>query len=120
MIRLDKSNGTPVYLSTAEYQTTCSAVNISTTPSEQYSYNLMFGSTNNSRLVRMIYPNGRVLAAGLISTHPVFGSRRSLEETSGQTNGGVRRPAPSADHLRTSYQLVLQKTIVGGVSAAHG
>ena len=45
-----------------EYQSVyLAAVNPSTTPSVQYSYNLMSGGTNNSRLVTMTYPNGRVL-----------------------------------------------------------
>ena len=44
-----------------EYQAASGAVNTSSTPSMQYSYNLMSGGTNNSRLVTMTYPNGRVL-----------------------------------------------------------
>jgi len=37
------------------------AVNTSTTPQVQYAYTEMVGGVNNSRLVSMIYPNGRVL-----------------------------------------------------------
>ena len=46
---------------TTEYQSTSGAVNTSSTPKVQYSYNQMSGGTNNSRLVSMTYPNGRVL-----------------------------------------------------------
>jgi RHS repeat-associated protein len=46
---------------TNEWQSHSSAVNTSTTPQVQYGYNLMAGGTNNSRLVSMTYPNGRVL-----------------------------------------------------------
>jgi RHS repeat-associated protein len=44
-----------------EYQSHSGAVNTSTTPKLQYSYTLMAGGVNNSRLTSMIYPNGRVL-----------------------------------------------------------
>src|SRR5262249_54154501 len=47
------------------------AVNTSTTPVVQYAYNEMAGGANNSRLLSMTYPNGRVLnysyASGLNS-----------------------------------------------------
>jgi len=41
-----------------EYQSTSGAVNTGSTPKVQYSYNLMAGGTNNSRLTSMTYPNG--------------------------------------------------------------
>jgi RHS repeat-associated protein len=44
-----------------EYQSTSGAVNPSTTPKVQYAYTLMAGGVNNSRIVSMTYPNGRVL-----------------------------------------------------------
>jgi len=44
-----------------EYQATSGAVNTGTSPKTQYSYNLMAGGANNSRLTSMTYPNGRVL-----------------------------------------------------------
>jgi RHS repeat-associated protein len=46
---------------TNEYQSHSGAVNTSTTPQVQYGYTLMSGGQNNSRLVSMTYPNGRVL-----------------------------------------------------------
>ena len=46
---------------TAQYQSHSGAVNLSSTPVVQYSYNQMSGGTNNSRLTSMTYPNGRVL-----------------------------------------------------------
>jgi YD repeat-containing protein len=46
---------------TAEYQAHAGAVNLSTTPVVQYAYTDLAGGTNNSRLVSMTYPNGRVL-----------------------------------------------------------
>jgi hypothetical protein len=46
---------------TAEYQSHSGAVNTSTTPAVQYAYTEMSGGVNNSRLVSMTYPNGRVL-----------------------------------------------------------
>jgi RHS repeat-associated protein len=46
---------------TGEYQSHSGAVNTSSTPEVQYSYNLMSGGANNSRLVSVTYPNGRVL-----------------------------------------------------------
>jgi hypothetical protein len=46
---------------TAEYQSHSGAVNTSTTPVVQYAYTEMAGGVNNSRLVSMTYPNGRVL-----------------------------------------------------------
>ncbi len=57
---------------TAEYQSHGGAVNTSTTPSVQYAYTAMAGGVNNSRIVSMTYPNGRVLnynyASGLDSS----------------------------------------------------
>jgi RHS repeat-associated protein len=44
-----------------EYQSHSGAVNTSTTPKVQYSYTVMAGGVNNSRLTSMTYPNGRVL-----------------------------------------------------------
>jgi RHS repeat-associated protein len=44
-----------------EYQSHSGAVNTSSTPSVQYAYNELAGGTNNSRLLSMTYPNGRVL-----------------------------------------------------------
>src|SRR5438128_5711644 len=44
---------------TAEYQSHSGPVNTSTTPAVQYAY--MAGGANNSRLVSMTYPNGRVI-----------------------------------------------------------
>jgi len=44
-----------------EYQSHSGAVNTSTTPEVQYSYSLMSGGTNNSRLTSITYPNGYVL-----------------------------------------------------------
>jgi RHS repeat-associated protein len=44
-----------------EYQSHSGAVNTSTTPNVQYSYNELAGSANNSRLLTITYPNGRVL-----------------------------------------------------------
>src|SRR5207244_2107092 len=56
---------------TAEYQSHAGAVNTSTIPAVQYAYNQMAGGANNSRLLSMTYPNGRVLnynyASGLDS-----------------------------------------------------
>src|SRR5204863_9974583 len=46
---------------TTEWQSHSGAVNTSTTPNVQYSYTLMSGGVNNSRLTGMIYPNGRVI-----------------------------------------------------------
>ena|GEM_PF-2414997 len=46
---------------TTEYQSHAGPVNTSTTPSVQYGYTQMAGGQNNSRLVSMTYPNGRVL-----------------------------------------------------------
>ncbi len=46
---------------TTEYQSHSGAVNPNTTPSVQYAYTEMSGGQNNSRLVSMTYPNGRVL-----------------------------------------------------------
>jgi hypothetical protein len=46
---------------TNEYQAHSGAVNTSTTPQVQYAYTQMAGGVNNSRLVSMTYPNGRVL-----------------------------------------------------------
>src|SRR5207253_3832727 len=55
-----------------EYQATSGAVNINTTPKVQYAWNELAGSANNSRLLSMTYPNGRVVNynynAGLDST----------------------------------------------------
>ena len=47
---------------TAEYQSVSGAVDLSTTLSMQYAYTEMAGGQNNSRLVNMTYPNGRVLS----------------------------------------------------------
>src|SRR5579884_4311104 len=44
-----------------EYQSHSGAVVTGTTPSVQYAYNELAGGANNSRLVSMTYPNGRVL-----------------------------------------------------------
>ena len=44
-----------------EYQSHAGAVDPATTPKVQYAYSEMAGSANNSRLVSMTYPNGRVL-----------------------------------------------------------
>ena len=46
---------------TGEYQSHSGAVNTSTTPEVQYSYSLMSGGANNSRLTSITYPNGYVL-----------------------------------------------------------
>ena len=58
---------------TTEYQSISGAVDSSTTPSVQYAYTEMSGEQNNSRLVSMTYPNGRVLSynytAGLDDQH---------------------------------------------------
>jgi hypothetical protein len=44
-----------------EYQSHSGAVNTSTTPSVQYAYTELAGGANNSRLVSLTYPNGRVI-----------------------------------------------------------
>jgi len=44
-----------------QYQSHSGAVVPGTTPSVQYAYNELAGGANNSRLVSMTYPNGRVL-----------------------------------------------------------
>jgi RHS repeat-associated protein len=44
-----------------EYQSHSGAVNTSSMPKVQYAYNELAGGANNSRLVSMTYPNGRVL-----------------------------------------------------------
>jgi RHS repeat-associated protein len=44
-----------------EYQAHSGAVVTGTTPSVQYAYNELAGGANNSRVVSMTYPNGRVL-----------------------------------------------------------
>jgi RHS repeat-associated protein len=44
-----------------EYQSHSGVVNTSSTPSVQYAYNELAGRANNSRLMSMTYPNGRVL-----------------------------------------------------------
>jgi RHS repeat-associated protein len=44
-----------------EYQSPSGAVNTNTTPKVQYAYNELAGGANNSRLVSMTYPNGRIL-----------------------------------------------------------
>jgi RHS repeat-associated protein len=46
---------------TTEYQSHSGAVNTLTTPKVQYSYSLMSGGVNNSRLTSVTYPNGRVI-----------------------------------------------------------
>ena len=47
-----------------EYQSHTGAVNTGNTPKVQYAYNEMSGGANNSRLVSMTYPGGRVLHYG--------------------------------------------------------
>src|SRR5207249_5149672 len=47
---------------TAEYQSHGGAVNTATTPKVQYAYRAMAGGANDSRLVSVTYPNGRVLS----------------------------------------------------------
>jgi RHS repeat-associated protein len=47
-----------------EYQSHSGPVEPGSTPSLQYAYTEMAGSVNNSRLVSMTYPNGRVLHQG--------------------------------------------------------
>src|SRR5205807_1688088 len=44
-----------------QYQATSGAVSIGITPNVQFAYNEMGNGQNNSRLVSMTYPNGRVL-----------------------------------------------------------
>ena len=46
---------------TAEYEEHNGAVNTSTSPAVKYTYTEMSGGQNNSRMVSMTYPNGRVL-----------------------------------------------------------
>src|SRR4029077_13785479 len=46
---------------TEEWQAHSGAVNTSTTSNVQYSYTLMSGGVNNSRLTSMTYPSGRVI-----------------------------------------------------------
>ncbi|HEY1860143.1 MAG TPA: hypothetical protein VGG61_07305 [Gemmataceae bacterium] len=46
---------------TAEYQSHAGAVNVNTTPKVGYAYTEMSGGANNSNLLRMTYPNGKVL-----------------------------------------------------------
>lgn len=57
---------------TEEWQSHSGTVNTSTTPNVQYSYALMSGGVNNSRLTGITYPNGRVItynyASGLDNT----------------------------------------------------
>jgi len=50
-----------------EYQAHGGTVNTSTSPKVQYAYGEMSGSTNQSRLVSMTYPNGRVVHYGYAS-----------------------------------------------------
>src|SRR5207253_8549196 len=57
-----------------EYQAHSGAVNTSTTPKVQYAHSEMAGGVNNSRLVSMTYPNGRVL-------NYVYGTSGSLNDT---------------------------------------
>jgi RHS repeat-associated protein len=45
----------------AEYQSASGPVNLSSTPSVKYAYMEMASGQNNSRLISMTYPNGRVL-----------------------------------------------------------
>src|SRR5712692_7322909 len=47
---------------TTEYQAHSGAVVAGTTPRVQYAYNEMAGAANNSRLVSMTYPNGRMIS----------------------------------------------------------
>src|SRR5207237_3470148 len=44
-----------------QYQAHAGAVVVGTTPSVQYAYNELAGGANNSRLLSVTYPNGRVL-----------------------------------------------------------
>jgi RHS repeat-associated protein len=44
-----------------EYQAVTGAVSTTSSPKVQWSYNLMAGGANNSRLLSITYPNGRVL-----------------------------------------------------------
>ena len=75
---------------TTEYQSISGAVDMSTTPSVQYAYTEMSGGQNNSRLVSMTYPNGRVLnynyAAGLDSS---ISRLSSISDNSGTLEGYV-------------------------------
>jgi hypothetical protein len=64
---------------TREWQSHSGAVNISTTPSVQYSWNEMAGGVNNSRLLSMTYPNGRVLSYNYNGTLNDRISRGTLE-----------------------------------------
>jgi RHS repeat-associated protein len=69
---------------TGEYQSHSGAVNTSTTPEVQYAYTAMSGGVNNSRLISLTYPNGRVLnynyASGLDSS---ISRLTSLSDSSG-------------------------------------
>src|SRR5262249_45266670 len=73
---------------TAEWQAHAGAVNTGTTPEVQYAYAEMAGGANNSRLVSMTYPNGRVLnynyAAGIDNS---ISRLTSISDTSGTLEG---------------------------------
>jgi RHS repeat-associated protein len=87
---------------TTEYQSHAGAVNTSTTPNVQYAYTALSGGANNSRLVSMTYPNGRVLNYNYGSGVDTSISRlTSLSDSSGtlQTYSylGVATPVIVAD-----------------------
>jgi RHS repeat-associated protein len=69
---------------TSDYQSHSGVVNTSSTPSVQYAWNQMAAGANNSRLVSMTYPNGRVLnfnyASGVDNT---ISRLTSISDTSG-------------------------------------
>ncbi len=57
-----------------QYQAASGTVNTSTTPSVQYSYNLMVGGENNSKLRSTTYPDGRIVDTDYSSNQePVTG-----------------------------------------------
>ncbi len=69
---------------TGEYQSHSGAVNTSTTPEVQYTYNAMSGGANNSRLTSIVYPNGYTLDYNYASGVDDSISRlTSLSDTSG-------------------------------------
>ena len=77
-----------------QYQSHSGAVVTGTTPSVQYAYTEMSGGQNNSRLVSMTYPNGRVLDynynSGLDST---ISRLSSISDTIGHA-GKLQVPGP--------------------------
>ena len=89
-----------------EYQEHSGAVNVSTTPSVEYTYSEMAGGANHSRLTGVVYPDGKVLtynyASGLDST---ISRLSSLSDTSGTLEAFaylglgtvVERSRPQAD-----------------------